>query len=58
MKGGQPRAKTSALSALLAASCTPVPDDRKAIPRVPWTGPPARAREDVVEKYPGVKKGR
>jgi len=28
------------------------------IPRGAWTGPPSRAREDVVEKYPGVKKGR
>jgi hypothetical protein len=23
-----------------------------------WTGPPARAREDRPQKYPGVKKGR
>jgi hypothetical protein len=25
---------------------------------LPWTGAPSRAREEVVEKYPGVKKGR
>jgi hypothetical protein len=29
----------------------------KSTPQGAWTGPPSRAREDVVEKYPGVKKG-
>ena len=41
----------------LARCVSDIAERRNAIPRYHGQGPRPRAREEVVEKYPGVKKG-